>query len=201
MPCLTPNAMPSAMPTTEPRPDLPPDPHRPADAEARAQAQAMLAAARHAVLAVLDAEGWPMTSRIAMQTDADGAPLALLSGLALHTAALTRDPRAALLIDEAAPTRAPATASRGSPLTRPRLSVQVRAEPLTDPTKTDRLRALWRARDPKAAVYLGLPDFRFWLLVPQAGLLNAGFGRAFRLTASDLITTDSIPPNDNGPAE
>ena len=166
-----------------------PDPHRLANDTARAQAQAMIAAARHAVLAVLDESGWPMTSRIALQTDAGSVPLALLSGLALHTTALTRDPRASLLIDDT-------TAPRGSALTRARLSVQVRAERLTDPAETDGLRALWRARDPKAAVYLGLPDFRFWRLKPQGGLLNAGFGRAFRLTAADLL-----PANERGPAE
>ncbi|WP_052171764.1 hypothetical protein [Paracoccus sanguinis] len=90
-----------------------PDPHRAADAEARAAARALLGSARDAVLAVLDAEGWPMTSRIALQTDAAGTPLALLSGLALHSAALSRDPRAALLLTDDA-------ATKGSALTRPR---------------------------------------------------------------------------------
>lgn len=158
-----------------------PDPYRPADPAAIAQARRLIAAARIAVLSVLDQTGWPMVSRIAVQTDPQGRPLALLSGLALHSAALARDPRAALLIDAE-----PAEDGRGSPLARARLSLQLRAECLAEGAATQALRALWRARDPKAAVYLGLPDFRFWRLTPTGGLLNAGFGQAYRLGAADL---------------
>ena len=92
-----------------------PDPHHTADAQAIAHARAILGAARDAVLAVLDAQGWPMTSRIALQTDDAGQPLAMLSGLALHKSALRADPRAALLIDEA-----PEERGRGMALTRAR---------------------------------------------------------------------------------
>lgn len=142
----------------------------------------MLDAARDAVLAVLDESGWPHTSRIGLQTDDDGTPLALLSGLALHSKALARDARAALLIDAAAAEGA----ARGSALSRPRLSLQVRACPITDQGRDRALRSSWRARDPKSAVYLALQDFRFWRLNVESGLLNAGFGRAFRLTAADV---------------
>lgn len=154
-----------------------PSPHRPADAATIAEARRLIAGTRDAVLAVLDEDGWPMTSRIALQTDAAGVPLALLSGLALHSAALARDPRAALLIDE--------SGVRGMALARARLSLQVRAEPVAA-AETEPLRAAWRARDPKAAVYLQLPDFRFWRLRVTGGLLNAGFGRASRLAPGDL---------------
>lgn len=163
-------------PTPAPRPDPHPDPHRPADDAARAMARQMLDAARDAVLAVLDRDGWPQTSRIGVQIGADGMPLALLSGLALHSKALMRDPRAALLID--------APAGRGAALARARLSLQVRAVAVAGDDAA--LRAAWRANDPKAAVYLGLPDFRFWRLHVQSGLLNAGFGRAHLLRAADL---------------
>lgn len=158
-----------------------PDPHHPADGQAIGQARAILDAAQDAVLAVLDAQGWPMTSRIALQTGMDGRPLAFLSGLALHTAALRADPRAALLID--APRQD--GEDRGMPLTRARLSLQVRAEEVA-PAEEDALRQAWLDRDPKAAVYAGLPDFRFWRFSIRGGLLNAGFGRAFRLTAEDM---------------
>lgn len=156
------------------------DPHRNADAEAIAQAHAILDAARDAVLSVLDEDGWPQASRIALQTDEAGQPLAMLSALALHTRALEADPRAALLID--APRESDA---RGMALTRARLSLQVRAEAVAREDEGP-LRRTWLDRDPKAAVYMGLPDFRFWRLMIRGGLLNAGFGRAFRLTAADL---------------
>ena len=122
-----------------------------------------------------------MTSRIALQTDPQSCPLALLSGLALHSRALARDPRAALLIDAPEAER-----TRGAALAHARLSLRVRAERVPEDAGTEALRAAWRARDPKAAVYLGLPDFSFWRLVPQDGLLNAGFGRAFRLTGAQI---------------
>ena len=170
---------PNAAPDAAARSDAP---HRPANDAARQMARQMLDAARDAVLAVLDEGGWPQVSRIALQTDAAGTPLALLSGLALHSAALTRDPRAALLIDMA-PGAAPA---RGTALARPRLSLQVRALRVDDAAETAMLHEDWRARDPKSAVYLGLPDFRFWRLQVQGGLLNAGFGSAFRLSEADL---------------
>lgn len=157
-----------------------PDPHRPADPEAIRTARQILDAARDAVLTVLDEDGWPMTSRIALQTDAAGQPLALLSGLALHSAALLRDPRAALLID-----RAPGDGPHGSALARPRLSLQVDARPAAG-SDADALRIAWRARDPKSAVYLQLPDFRFWRLAVRRGMLNAGFGRAYLLGPQDI---------------
>lgn len=158
-------------------------PHRPADAAARALARTILQDARHATLAVLDAQGWPMTSRIGFQCDDSGLPLALLSDLALHTRCLRRDPRAALLIDGPG-------GDRGSPLNRARLSLQLHAA-LADPALRAEQAARWRTRDPKAAVYLGLADFRFWRLDMRGGLLNAGFGRAFLMTPADLV-----PPGD-----
>lgn len=157
-----------------------PDPHHTADSQAIAHAWSILDAARGAALAVLDAQGWPMTSRIAMQTDEAGQPLAMLSGLAMHTAALRVDPRAALLIDEA-----PGAEGRGMALTRARLSLQVKAQPVAPDAAQD-LHRLWLKRDPKAAIYAGLPDFRFWRLQICGGMLNAGFGKAYRLTAEDL---------------
>lgn len=159
----------------------PTGPHRPADDPARAHAEAILRAADSAVLAVLDAQGWPMTSRIAVQRDAAGGLWTMLSGLALHTAALRRDPRAALLIDAPA-----APDARGIALARARLSLQVEAQELQDPAEDAPLRADWLARDPKAAVYARLPDFRLWRLQPRGGLLNAGFGRAYQLGPADL---------------
>lgn len=156
-------------------------PHRPADAEARTRAGGILRHADSAVLAVLDAQGWPMASRIALQQDAAGRVWAMLSGLALHTAALRRDPRAALLID--AP---PTPDARGIALARARLSLQVEAHEITAPDEDAALRAGWLDRDPKAAVYARLPDFRLWRMQIRGGMLNAGFGRAYRLEPGDL---------------
>ena len=152
------------------------DPIRATSLEARQTAQQMLAAMRHAVLAVNDPEtGHPHLSKIACQIDGAGVPVALLSGLAIHSRALAADPRAALLVE----TRA----DRGDPMNWPRMSLQVVAQVIADPAG---LRDRWLQAHPKAAVFIDLPDFRFWRLQPQAGFLNAGFGAAFRLTPADL---------------
>lgn len=149
---------------------------RQTDDDARQAARRMLAAMRHAVLAVNDPQtGHPHLSKIACQIDATGVPVALLSGLAVHSRVLADDPRAALLIE----TRR----DRGDPMTWPRLSVQVAAQVIADPGG---VRERWLAAHPKAAVFIDLPDFRFWRLVPRTAFLNAGFGAAFRLTPADL---------------
>jgi heme iron utilization protein len=41
-------------------------------------------------------------------------------------------------------------------------------------------------RHPGAELYADFSDFVFWRLVPQRASLNAGFGRAYALTAADL---------------
>lgn len=160
------------------------DPIRPTDDDARALARRLIHAARHAVLGSLDTQtGAPLVTRIALQVDADGTPLALLSGLAAHSHALLADPRAGLMIAE--------EAAKGDPMTHARLSILAvaRAAP-PDPLR----RARWLARDPKARVYIDLPDFRFWRLEPRSALLNGGFGRAFRLTPQDLLAPDMQDP-------
>lgn len=157
----------------------PTDPIRPTDAEARALARQLIDTARFAALAALDPEtGAPAISRIAVQTDADGQPITLISGLAAHFRALAADPRAALLLGE------PGT--RGDPLTHPRLSLTVAARFIDTGAEHDLLCARWLGVQPKAKLYIGLPDFRFVRLTMVAGLLNGGFGRAFRLSAADL---------------
>ncbi len=154
-----------------------PDPIRPTDDAARALARALLAEMRHASLGSIDPEtGLPLVTRIAVQADADGAPLALLSGLAAHSRALAHDPRAGLLV-AAAP-------GKGDAMTHARLSLMGHAVPATaDPAR----RARWLANDPKAQVYIDLPDFRFWRIEPVSGLLNAGFGQAYQLTPQDML--------------
>ncbi|MDT8856893.1 pyridoxamine 5'-phosphate oxidase family protein [Paracoccaceae bacterium Fryx2] len=156
-----------------------PDPVAPADPESRAQALALLAQARHAALAVIDPDGAPGISRIALGLCPDGLPLTLISALAPHTAALRARPVAALMVGDPGP--------KGDPLTSPRLMVRVTA------TFLDRaapghaaLRDHWLSGHPKARLYVDFADFAFVRLTPLSALLNGGFGRAFRLTPDDL---------------
>lgn len=158
-----------------------PDPFQPVDAEARALARSLLAGAAFAALAVLDPDDrLPFVSRIGLGLDDRGLPLALISGLALHTRALRAEPACALLLGE--------PGEKGDPLTWPRLTLRARAEflPREDGAGHAGLRAAWLARNPKAKVYIDLPDFSFVCFHPVSGALNGGFARAFRLTAADL---------------
>lgn len=152
-------------------------PIHPTNQHARDLAHRLLGQVRHASLGTLDPDtGAPLVTRIAVQPGTDGAPLALLSGLAAHSRALMADPRAGLLIAE--------PAAKGDAMTHARLSLIGNALPVPmDAARRD----LWLSRDPKARVYIDLPDFRLWRIEPLSGLLNAGFGQAFRLTAQDML--------------
>lgn len=155
------------------------DPVRAPNDDAPRAARQMLAMMRHAVLAVNDGDtGHPHLSKIACQIDGAGTPVALLSGLAVHSRALATDPRAALLVET--------QGEKGDPMTWPRLSLRVTARVIADPAG---LRDRWLGTHPKAAAFIDLPDFCFWRLEPQAAFLNAGFGAAFRLTPADLGIT------------
>lgn len=156
-----------------------PDPVAPADAEALALARDLLARAEHAELAWTDpADGTPGISRVAFGLSPDGGPMTLISGLAPHFAALRAHPACAVLVG--------AVGAKGDPLTHPRLMIRARAA-FVPPKGRDALRGAWLARHPKAKLYIDLPDFAFVRLQPHSALLNGGFGRAFRLTADDLL--------------
>jgi len=150
-----------------------------ADAEARALALSLMQA-QHAALAYSDAETQtPGISRIAFGLDPDGVPMALVSGLAPHTAALRAHPACAVMLGE--------PGEKGDPLTHPRLMIRARASFVAaDDPQRAALRAHWLKGHPKATLYIDLPDFAFVRLVPQSALLNGGFGKAFRFAAADL---------------
>ncbi len=150
-----------------------------ADPEARALARALLATS-HAALAYSDAEtGQPSISRIAFGLAPDGTPMTLISALAPHFAGLRRHADCAIMLGE--------PAGKGDPLTHPRLMVRACAI-FVEPSDPDRpaLRDHWLATHPKARLYIDFADFALVRLIPQSALLNAGFAKAYRLTATDL---------------
>ena len=158
----------------------PPDPHLPCDDTARALAATLLDHARHAALSVIDpVTGTPGISRIALVCRDDGMILTLISALSAHTAALIAQPACAFMVGE--------PAAKGDPLTHPRLMVQAVATclPRNHPGHAD-FRAHWLRQHPKSKLYIDFADFQFVHLAPTAALLNAGFGRAYRLAPSDL---------------
>lgn len=156
-----------------------PDPVQPADDDALAVVRSLLALG-HAALAWVDpGTGSPGISRIAFARDPEAGLLTLVSGLAPHFRALRDRPDCALMLGE--------VGDRGDPLTHPRLMIRARAEFVTtdDPARPG-IRARWLVRNPKAQVYIDLPDFAFVRLTPTSALLNGGFARAFHVAPEDL---------------
>lgn len=165
-------------------PPLPKDPYLPVDAQARGLAQSLMNAARHAAIAVSDPidPALPFCARVAFGLDREACAISFVSALAHHTQALRRNPICCLLIGE--------PADKGDPLTHPRLSLQARADFVArDSTAHSALAEDWLHLHPKAKLYLDFTDFSFVRFHPVSGYLNAGFGRAYRLSASDFEPT------------
>ncbi len=144
-------------------------------------AKALLRGTRGATLATLDRNtGHPFASLVNVATDADGAPLILVSRLATHTANLEIDGRASLLL---------ALSGKGDALAHPRLTVLGTFEPVApDSADGPRVRRRFLARQPKSKLYAGFADFAFWRMQVVSAHLNGGFARVADLTAADLLT-------------
>jgi heme iron utilization protein len=139
-------------------------------------ARSLISDARFAALGVIDPEtGAPMVTRIALVPGPDGVPLTLISSLSAHTGALAANPACSLLIGE--------PGEKGDPLTHPRLTLQAHAE------QADKamLKTHYLTHYPKAQLYYDFSDFGLFRFTPLAGLLNGGFGKAYRLTPGDLM--------------
>jgi putative heme iron utilization protein len=154
------------------------NPAPPATPEARAMVQAYMALG-HAALAYTAADGWPGINRIALGRDGGGVPLTLISSLAPHVAGLRAHPNCALMLGE--------PGQKGDPLTHPRVMIRAKAA-FAVPSERADLRDLWLTSHPKAKLYIDFADFAFVRFWPVDGLLNAGFGKAFTLTALDIVS-------------
>lgn len=155
---------------------------RETDAEAVRLATTLIRTARYGALAVLEPEtGAPLASRVGVATDIDGAPLILVSMLSAHTKALIADSRCSLLVGEP---------GKGDPLAHPRITLSCSALQLSRETpEQTRAERRYLNRHPKAKLYVGLGDFHFFRLEPHRASLNGGFGKAYLLDKSNLLST------------
>ncbi|WP_226574644.1 HugZ family pyridoxamine 5'-phosphate oxidase [Acuticoccus sediminis] len=131
---------------------------------------------RDGALATLDTSGHPHASHVATATMIDGAPLLLVSALAVHTQNMQRDARASLLFVS--------PDVDGDTNTRARVSLVGDVAPVDD---ADAARMRFLRRHPDAAMYAGFADFGFWRFTPRSAHLVAGFGRITDLAADDLL--------------
>lgn len=143
---------------------------------ARASARELARSALKGALATLDrTSGHPYASLVATATDVAGAPLFLISRLALHTQNILADARASLLIDGTGPS--------GDPLASGRVTLLGRAVAVDD----GEARARFLTRHPHAAMYAGFTDFAFYRLDMEKAHYIGGFGRIVDLGPGDML--------------
>jgi len=139
-------------------------------------AKKLLRESRSGALAtLLPGSGDPYCSLVNVATASDGAPLLLISRLAVHTRNLLADTRVSLMLDER---------REGDPLQGARVMVQGNAGATDDPAARRR----YLARHPEAEMFAGFADFAFYRIAVKAAHLVAGFGRIVDLKASDILT-------------
>jgi putative heme iron utilization protein len=138
---------------------------------------------RFGVLATLSARrgGWPFASLTPYALSGDGEPLLVLSDLAEHTRNLREDPRASLLVHDAAAADDPQAGARATLLGKVEL---VQSADVADAGKC------YVERHPQSAEYLGeLKDFRLYVLrVTDVRFIN-GFGDMGWLAADQFRAT------------
>src|SRR6202022_812181 len=130
---------------------------------------------RSGALATLMApSGDPYCSLVNVATAADGAPLLLLSRLALHTKNILADARVSLMIDER---------KSGDPLEGARVMLMGRASATDDPEARRR----YLDRQPEATRFAAFGDFSFYRMTLDRAHLVAGFGRIVDLARQDIL--------------
>jgi heme iron utilization protein len=139
-------------------------------------AKKLLREARSGALATLmTSAGDPYCSLVNVATAADGAPLLLISRLAVHTKNILADPRVSLMVDER---------KEGDPLQGGRVMLMGTAAATDDP----QARRRYLDRQPEAEMFAGFGDFAFYAMTIKAAHLVAGFGRIVDLKPHDVLT-------------
>src|SRR5665213_3164442 len=133
--------------------------------DAKLAAKKLLREGRSGALATLMAgKGDPYCSLVNVATDASGAPLMLLSTLAIHTKNLLADNRVSLLLDER---------KAGDPLEGARVMLMGQCSKNTDSSAA----SIYLRRHPEAEQFAGFADFAYYRMAIERVHLVAGFGR------------------------
>jgi len=108
----------------------------------------------------------------------DGAPILLISRLAVHTKNILADPRVSLMLDERL---------AGDPLEGARIMIAGHAEEAVDGERA-MLRARYLNAHPSAESFVDFKDFSFFRIQPSGAHLVAGFGRIVDLKPEQFLT-------------
>jgi putative heme iron utilization protein len=139
-------------------------------------AKMLLREARSGALATLmTGSGDPYCSLVNVATDASGAPLMLLSTLAIHTKNLAADSRVSLMLDER---------KAGDPLEGARVMLMGKAVR----TSASSARTAYLLRHLEAEQFVNFKDFSFFRMEISKAHLVAGFGRIVDLAPKDILT-------------
>jgi heme iron utilization protein len=146
------------------------------DFDPKSAAKKLVREARSGALATLMAgSGDPYCSLVNVATKADGSPLLLISGLAVHTKNILADPRVSLMLDER---------KEGDPLEGARVMLMGTAVVTNDAGA----RVRYLARQPEAEMFAGFKDFAVYRIEVKGAHLVAGFGRIVDLKPDDVLT-------------
>jgi heme iron utilization protein len=149
------------------------------DFDAAQVARSLLRRSRQGALATLMAgSGDPYCSLVNVASHADGAPILLISRLALHTRNILGDARVSLMLDERA---------EGDPLEGARIMLSGHAEEAGD-DQAAALRHRYLNAHPSAEAFVDFKDFSFFRIRPTAVHLVAGFGRIVDLKPEQFLT-------------
>ncbi|HZP78399.1 MAG TPA: DUF2470 domain-containing protein [Pseudolabrys sp.] len=147
------------------------------DFNPQSAAKKLLREARSGALATLiPSSGDPYCSLVNVATAADGAPILLISRLAVHTKNILADARVSLMLDER---------KDGDPLEGARVMLMGSAAASSDAE----LRRRYLARQPEAEMFAGFADFAFYRVEIKRAHLVAGFGRIVDLGPADILTS------------
>ena len=142
--------------------------------DARLAARKLLREGRSGALATLmPGSGDPYCSLVNVATAIDGAPLLLLSNLALHTKNILTDARVSLMLDER---------KEGDPLEGARIMLMG-----TCAKSAPSVAAAYLRRHPEAEMFASFADFAFYRMEIGRAHLVAGFGRIVDINAKDLL--------------
>ena len=142
----------------------------------RLAAKKLLREARSGALATLMQDsGDPYCSLVNVATTVGGAPVLLLSKLAMHTKNILSDARVSLMLDER---------KEGDPLEGARVMLMGRCVKDNDAATP----IAYLRRHPDAEMYANFSDFAFYRMEVGGAHLVAGFGRIVDLKPQDVLT-------------
>lgn len=142
-------------------------------------ARKLLREGRSGALATLmPSSGDPYCSLVNVATDISGAPLMLLSTLAIHTKNLLADGRVSLMLDER---------KEGDPLQGARVMLMGSCSKKAEPSVVSAAMSAYLRRHPEAEQFASFKDFGFYRIDIARAHLVAGFGRIVDLQPSDIL--------------